>query len=226
MKCQDVRRAFPLLIEGKIPLTEWALLETHLAGCAECRQELGKQRVEALQRARAKRRLGTAAGVATAVLLVGAGVGFYVYQSRLPEPPRPGLFRPPASTPAEAPPVTAAPVTPEPAPAAPAPAALVPRAPVATVPPVTPARDWVPEAVPPAAPRPKTAVETAPRPTGAPKASAAAPGVRSPGSPAADGMSADERMPTQAKPSTELNAAPGAEAMPTQSSARPASRGR
>jgi hypothetical protein len=60
----------------------------------------------------------------------------------------------------------------------------------------------------------------------APKAAASAQGVRSSRSPAADEIPADERMPTQAKPSAVQNAAPGAEAMPSQGPARPGSRGR
>ena len=40
MKCQDVRRAFPHLVAGEIPLTEWAILEMHMAKCSACWQEL------------------------------------------------------------------------------------------------------------------------------------------------------------------------------------------
>ena len=81
MKCQDVRRAFPLLIDGEIPLTEWAILETHLVGCAECRKELEQLRVQAKQRARRRRRRATAAFLAaTAALLTAcmAVVGWMV----------------------------------------------------------------------------------------------------------------------------------------------------
>ena len=67
MKCEDVRRAFPHLVAGEIPLTEWAILETHMAKCPACRQELERQEVEAVQRERLRRRSATAAAlVATA----------------------------------------------------------------------------------------------------------------------------------------------------------------
>src|SRR5512143_299934 len=80
MKCQDVRRAFPLLIAGEIPLTEWVLIETHLARCAECRKELERQRTQATEWARARRRSATAvADVAPALFLVVACGGFYIY---------------------------------------------------------------------------------------------------------------------------------------------------
>ena len=61
MKCQDVRRAFPLLIDGEMSLTEWAILESHVAGCVECRKELEQQRAQARQRARRRKRRATAA---------------------------------------------------------------------------------------------------------------------------------------------------------------------
>ena len=42
MRCQDVRRALPLLVAGEMPLTEWALLEAHLVECVACRGELDR----------------------------------------------------------------------------------------------------------------------------------------------------------------------------------------
>ena len=35
MVCQDARRAFPYMVAGEIPLTEWALLERHRPGYRE-----------------------------------------------------------------------------------------------------------------------------------------------------------------------------------------------
>src|SRR5512143_547929 len=144
MKCQDVRRAFPLLIAGEIPLTEWALLETHVVGCAECRKELERQRAQAAERARTRRRNATAAALAaTAVLLVVAGAGFYIYQASIPEPYRLGPFHVPPRPPS--PPTTVTPAAPVavPPPAArplPAPVAPKSRPVVDTVAPLPPAR--------------------------------------------------------------------------------------
>jgi len=203
MKCQDVRRAFPLLVTGEIPLTEWAILETHLVGCAECRKELERLRTQALERKRTQRRNATTAiGVASAVLV--AVILFYLYEASIrewsrPESPRAAL---PASEPA--PPV-----------AAPAPPALPARAHVA---PPAPAAVAAPRPVPAVAPRAKTAVgpttprapapavvETTPPPASAPRSVA---------------VPAGERMPTQARPAAVVHAAPGAEAMPTQAAPR------
>src|ERR1700720_2211389 len=101
MKCQDARRALPLLVAGEMPLTEWALLETHLVECVECRGELDRQRVQAAQRARIRRRSSTAAAlVATAVVLMVAGAGLYIYETSLPDPFRPGTVRMPPRPPA------------------------------------------------------------------------------------------------------------------------------
>jgi putative zinc finger protein len=206
MKCQDVRRAFPLLIAGEIPLTEWALIETHLVGCAECRKELDRQRAQVVERARVRRRNATTAAlVATAVLLVVAGAGFYVYQGSLPDPYRPGPVRVPPRSPSA--PITVTPVAPPPAarpvpPSVPVPAPAAPKsqAVVETAAPSVPVR-------PPAA----TLSEGVPRPVRSPASA-----VRPPDPPAA------ERMPTQARPPAAVTAAPGAEAMPTQGAARPA----
>lgn len=190
MKCQDVRRAFPLLVTGEIPLTEWAILETHLVGCAECRKELERLRSLALERKRSQRRNATAAiGVASAVLV--AVVLFYLYEASVrewsrPESPRAAL---PASEPA---PPAAAPTPPTPSKEA----HVAPPAPAA------------PRPVPPVVPRAKTAVETT-----APRAPAPAVAEKIP-------PPAGERMPTQARPAAVVNAAPGAEAMPTQAAPR------
>jgi DamX protein len=89
----------------------------------------------------------------------------------------------------------------------------------------------VPSAQPvPPAPKAKAVVETTPRPTRAPTAPISetvarpAPAPAPAAGPAAG--AADDRMPTQAKPPTALNAAPGAEAMPTQGPPRSGGRGR
>ncbi len=212
MKCQDVRRALPLLVAGEMPLTEWALLETHLVECAECRAELDRQRVRAAQRARIRRRNSTAAAlVATAVVLVVAGASFYVYESSFPDPFRPGTVRTPPRPPA--PPMTVTPVVPSPAaPSPPAPPVArptpVPPTPVQAV----PTTRTVETAIPPPARIPAAASEIVPRPVRVPAA------VVRPAEPAAE-----ERMPTQARPpAAAVTAGPGAEAMPTQGASRPA----
>lgn len=38
MRCEDARNSVAALIGGPIPLTEWALLESHLSRCARCRE--------------------------------------------------------------------------------------------------------------------------------------------------------------------------------------------
>src|SRR5262245_38949505 len=114
MKCQDVRRAFPHLLAGEIPLTEWAILETHMVKCPEWRHELERQQVEAVQRARLRRRSATAAAVvATAVLLAVAGGGFYIYEASMADSPARPLFlrTPPRPAP---PPMTVTPAPPPP----------------------------------------------------------------------------------------------------------------
>src|SRR5579864_3023372 len=166
MKCQDVRRAFPLLIAGEIPLTEWALIETHLVRCAECRKELERQRTQAAERARARQRNATAAAVvATAVLLVVAGAGFYLYQGSVPDPYGTGPYQAPPR-PAD-PPMTVAPVAPPVSPpvARPVPASAPVPVPVAPKP-----RPVVETAAPPPPVRPPAAAvsEVVPRPVRTP----------------------------------------------------------
>src|SRR4029077_1787585 len=86
MKCQDVRRAMPLLVAGEMALTEWAILETHLNGCVECRKELSRQRLEAAQKIQARRRhLTNASAVATVVVLVATGIGWAFYGGSVSE---------------------------------------------------------------------------------------------------------------------------------------------
>lgn len=225
MKCQDVRRAFPHLVAGEIPLTEWAILETHMAKCPACRQELERQEVEAVQRERLRRRSATAAAlVASAVLLAVAGGGFYIYEASQPDSPsRPTFLRmplrplpPPVTvTPAAPPPVAPASAVARPVPA-PAPAPQVPRArPVVEATP-SPARPSAPAVE---VPRTRPVVEAAPsraRPS-TPVAEVPRPARAAP----TPGAAHEERMPTQgARPSTVVNAAPGAEAMPTQGVSR------
>lgn len=196
MKCQDVRRAFPLLIAGEIPLTEWALLETHLVGCAECRKELDRQRVHAAERARTRRRNATAAALAaTAVLLIVAGAGFYIYQASIPDPYRPGILRVPPRPPS--PPMT-----------------VTPAAPVAPLPPV--ARPLPAPVAPKSRPVVETAAPSPPARPPRPPASAIRPSE----------PPVEERMPTQARPPAAVTAAPGAEPMPTQGVSRSAPRPR
>jgi predicted anti-sigma-YlaC factor YlaD len=40
MNCHDARDWFSALLGGEIGLTEWALVETHVRQCPECRREL------------------------------------------------------------------------------------------------------------------------------------------------------------------------------------------
>ncbi|HKX03120.1 MAG TPA: zf-HC2 domain-containing protein, partial [Methylomirabilota bacterium] len=111
MRCQDVRQALPLLVEGEMPLTEWAFLEMHLAKCSECRSELERRRDQAAARTRARRRKWTAVALgATAVVLVVAGAGYYIYEASLPDAYRPGFMRSPLRPPS--PPMTVTPVSP------------------------------------------------------------------------------------------------------------------
>ena len=90
MVCQDARRAFPYMVAGEIPLTEWALLERHVSGCDECRTELERLREEAGARARAQQRQ-TRRAVLTATAVVGviAAAGLYLHQYGVPPIPRP-----------------------------------------------------------------------------------------------------------------------------------------
>ena len=173
MKCQDVRRALSFLVDGELPLTEWAIIQTHLRDCAECGRELDRVRAEAGERARTKRRrLIVAALGATAALLVTAAGGLYVYQhGSLPDLPRSDAFRLPSWGTAPVPPRTAAPT---PVPEAPAPIAPAAVAPAAVVPPSMPppARSQpVVEPPPRVAPPPEDRMPTQARPPGALSAS-------------------------------------------------------
>jgi hypothetical protein len=202
MKCQDVRRTLSLLVDGQLALTESAIIQGHLLGCAECRKEVDRLQVLAGVRARAKHRRATVATlVAMAVLLaVAAGGGFYIYQGSLPD------FPPWGSTPA--PPRTAAPTAPVPEPVAP----------------VAPAPAPAPRPSPPLPARSKAAVEATPWGTAPPTAESVPRATR----PAATAEAPPEdRMPTtQARPPAVLNAPPDAEAMPTQAPSRPVPRSR
>jgi hypothetical protein len=109
MKCQDVRRTLPLLVDGQLALTEWAIIQGHLLECAECRKEVERLRTAAGVRARATHLRTTAMAVAAmAIALVVAVVGgYFIYQGRFPDVP---------SWSTVAPPWTATPTAPAPAP--------------------------------------------------------------------------------------------------------------
>jgi len=232
MKCQDVRRAMPLLVAGEMALTEWAILETHLNGCVECRKELSRQRLEAAQKVQARRRhLTNASAVATVVVLVATGIGWAFYQGSLSEISRLELFHraplesaPLAPEAEPTPPPVAAPAAPPPAPTRPSPAAR-------ELPPATAPTRSLPASVP-AAPlpapiaKPAAEIPRPARPTPAPVPEPSRAG-RPPAAPLAAAPSG-ELMPTQAaRPGSATNAAPGAEAMPTsQGPSRPTIRGR
>ena len=214
MKCQDVRRALPLLVTGELPLTEWAILQTHLGGCPECQKEMEALRLKAAQGRRARTRQAAVATLVGVLALAATGTGIYLHEVGLPDY-RSTFLRFRSSAPAE-PSVSAAPADPEPTPAAAAPTlpaapppAPAPPAPVRERPVVTPPRP-VPASTPlppQPVPRPKTVVE-APRVKAPVKERAAS---------AAAQASADEQMPTQGAPTTAKTAPPGAESMPTQS---------
>ena len=189
MKCQDVRRALPLLVAGEMPLTEWALLERHLVECAECRAELDRQRVQAAQRARIRRRNSTAAAlVATAVVLVVAGAGFYIYEASFPDPYRAGTVRVPPRPSAS--PMTVTPAAP--LPAAPAPPRLRSPGPIPVAPRrARPRRRRPGRSTPPFRRR----REFRPRPRRPCRARCGSPRAGRPPEPPAE-----ERMPTQARP--------------------------
>jgi hypothetical protein len=202
MKCQDVRRTLSLLVDGQLALTEWAIIEAHLLGCAECRKEADRLHILAGVRARAKHRRATVATLAAmAVLLaVAAGGGFYIYQGSLPD------FPPWGSTPA--PPRTVTPTAPVPVLAEP----------------VAPAPAPVPRPSPPLPARSKAAVEAAPWGTAPPTAESV---PRAPRPAVTAEAPPEDRMPTtQARPPAVLNAPPDAEAMPTQAPSRPVPRSR
>jgi hypothetical protein len=198
MKCQDVRRTLSLLVDGQLALTEWAIIQAHLLGCAECRKEIDRLHILAGVRARAKHRRATVATLAAmAVLLaVAAGGGLYIYQGSLPD------FPPWGSTPA--PPRTVTPTAP--------------------AEPVAPVAAPVPRPSPPLPARSKAAVEAAPWGTAPPTAESV---PRAPRPAATAEAPPEDRMPTtQARPPAVLNAPPDAEAMPTQAPSRPVPRSR
>jgi hypothetical protein len=201
MKCQDARRTLSLVVDGKLALTEWAIIQGHMVECAECRKELDRLQALAGARTRARRlRAAVSAVVAAAAVVVAGGV--YLYQedvlgalpwSATPAPPR----------------VTA--------PSVPAPARRDPIAPV-----VAPAPPSVSRPSPAVPARPKGAVEpapwgtTLPGPDPVPRATRPAATAETP---------AEDRMPTtQARPPATPTAPPNAEAMPTQAPARPVPR--
>ena len=194
MKCQDVRRTLSLLVDGQLALTEWAIIQGHLLGCAECRKEVDRQRALAAGRTRASRRRMTVAtlGAMAVVLAVAAGGGFFIYRGSSPEIPSWNMLAPPRTVTPPAPvPVLAEPVAPAPAP--------------------------VPRPSPPLPARSKAAVEAAPWGTAPPTAESVPRATR----PAATAEApTEDRMPTQARPVPALNAPLGAEAMPTQGPAR------
>lgn len=187
MKCQDMRRALPLFVDGQLALTEWAIIQGHLLECAECRKEIERLRAVAGVRARAThRRASVMTGAAMAVVLALAAAGGYlIYLGRFPELPS-------WSTPDA--PKTATPSAPVPEPVNP----------VAPTPPPRPA--------PTAPARAKAAAETTPWGTAAPPARAPRPAATS-AAPAEDRMPSQARavpapsappdaeaMPTQAPP--------------------------
>jgi hypothetical protein len=207
MKCQDVRRALSLLVEGQLPLTEWVMIQTHLRECADCREQLEAARAEVAARTRGRRRRVAVAGVA-AVLIVGTG-GFAALQwGGLPGLPRPDAVRLPswgtAATPAR--------------PAAPEPAAA-PAAGPTPAPTPTPA----PMIVPPSPPtvRARPAVEPGVRLPAPPVNPTPEPAARATRPAATVEIPGEDRMPTQGRSPAITPAPPGAEAMPTQTPGRP-----
>jgi hypothetical protein len=201
MRCQDVRGALSLFVEGQLALTEWAIIQTHLQGCADCRTELEGARVRSAELARARRRLLTlrAAG-ATGVLIAAVAGLIAVYRSEpLPWPSRDLLRLPPSATarPADPPTPIAAPTPP----AVATPAPVLP--PVRPQPAVEPPRVAAPPVTPPPVASPPVVAPAEPlRRVTRPAATSEAP--------------AEERMPTQMRPAAPLTAPPDAEAMPTQ----------
>jgi Putative zinc-finger len=191
VKCQDVRRSLPPLVEGKLALTEWAIIQAHLLDCAECRKEVDRQRTLAAGRAHANHRRTTVAtlGAMAVVLAVAAGGGFFIYPGSWPEIPSWNTPAPPRTTTPIPPAIEAA------NPVAPAPAAR-PSPPSARA---KGTADATPSGTAPPVPEPAAR-------TTRPAATAEAP--------------TEDRMPTQARPVPALNAPPGAEAMPTQGPAR------
>jgi hypothetical protein len=204
---------FPYMVAGEIPLTEWALLERHVGGCDECRSELDRLRDQAAARLHARKRQSIRAAVtATVALVVLAGGGLYVHQYGVPaiSIPRPDFFRPSTSA-------TSAPA------AAPTPPSAAKPLPAATPVPArakavgeAPSPGHQPPAPPPAtkpAPAPLPPVSTSPPP---PKPAPTPATAAAPAAPTPAAGASDEHMPTQASGGHAINAAPSAEAMPTQ----------
>jgi hypothetical protein len=119
MKCQDVRRALPLFVDGQLALTEWAILQGHLLECAECRKEVDRLRAVAGVRARAthlRATVMTGAAMA-AILAVAVAGGYLVYHGGFPDVPSWSTPAPPrAAVPAAPVPEPVTPVPPIPAP--------------------------------------------------------------------------------------------------------------
>ena len=190
MKCQDVRRALPLFVDGQPALTEWAILQGHLLECAECRKEVDRLRAVAGVRARATHLRATVmiGAAMAAILAVAVAGGYLVYRGGFPDVPS-------WNTPA--PPRAAVPAAPVPEPVTPVPPIPAPR----------------PSPPPPA--RAKGNAEATPWGTAPPQP---APRAARPAATAA--APAEDRMPSQAHPVSAPSAPPGAEAMPTQGPAR------
>lgn len=89
MKCQDVRRTLSLVVDGRLALTEWAIIQSHLLECAECRKEVDRLHGVAGARARARQRRAAVATLAvmTVVLAGATASSFYLFRWSLPELP-------------------------------------------------------------------------------------------------------------------------------------------
>jgi len=248
MACQDARRAFPYMVAGEIPLTEWALLERHVGGCDECRAELDRLREQAAAQTRATQWKSRRSVLIAAIgLVVIVGTGLYAHQFGLPEILRGEAFQfstlwPSAST-DSAPPASPAPVAPSAAKPLPPPSGSTrptdgppatgrgPRS-AATAAPAhvnprpgigEPSAQHPPATKPmPPAPKPEVVAKPAPSPAPAAKPEPAPATVVAPTPSASTATASDERMPTQGSTGRVINAAPTAETMPTQgpSSAR------
>lgn|GEM_PF-1373050 len=215
MVCQDARRAFPYMVAGEIPLTEWALLERHVSSCDECRTELERLRQEAAERARVRqhqRRRTLLTATTMAAVIVAAG--FYLHQYGMPAIPRPDFSQLSTLWPS---------APSEPMPSTPAPPAVTKPTPATSTRPTERPSESGRVSRPTPAPPPATPTAAAPRPAAVtpppPAAKSEAPPARatapSPAS-AATTTASDERMPTQGSTGRVINAAPSAEAMPTQ----------
>ena len=245
MACQDARRAFPYMVAGEIPLTEWALLERHVAGCDECRAELDRLREEAAARTRATQwKTRRSVLIAAAALVVIVGTGLYVHQFGLPQilPTESFQFStlwPSAST-EPAPPAAPAPAAPSapkrlPPPSVSTPPTDVPPAtgrvprsaataePAPVAPRPGPSSEPSPSAHhPPAtksappAPKPEAVAKPVPPPAPAAKPAPAPATVVTPSPSASTATASEERMPSQGSTGRVINAAPTAETMPTQ----------